>query len=284
MDERRKSAVVMRQQGKYLREIAAALGISVATASLYCSGVQPKGKHPVTERKRAIGKLLEQLYQDGMPIPEIAELTGIPASTLFDWRREFGIEQNSRSRYMTAEMRKHLSEVLSQDKDGRMREEARLLYQNEHLSTPEIAAKMGVSAVTVGAWLKSLGIALRKTPTLRTREKLRDANLGSKRYNWKGGITPDRVRLRQSLLMRLAREACFKRDGYCCRSCGSKGGRLNAHHVWPFQRFPEQRFAVGNLITLCKVCHDHFHKAAGGHVRVAIGPFFVNRIEAPQGA
>ncbi|MFA5531725.1 MAG: HNH endonuclease [Thiohalomonadaceae bacterium] len=53
-----------------------------------------------------------------------------------------------------------------------------------------------------------------------------------------------------------------------------KGGKLNVHHVWPFQRFPELKFEVSNLVTLCKICHDGFHKAAGGAVKVAIGPFF----------
>jgi hypothetical protein len=113
-------------------------------------------------------------------------------------------------------------------------------------------------------------------PTVATRAKLRAANLGAKRWNWKGGITPDRVRLRISLDMKLAREGCFERDNYTCRSCGQHGGRLNAHHVWPFQRFPEWKYEVWSLVTLCKRCHDAFHKAAGGPVRVAIGPFFSN--------
>ena len=51
---------------------------------------------------------------------------------------------------------------------------------------------------------------------------------------------------------------------------------MNAHHVWPFQRFSVWKYEVWNLVTLCKRCHDAFHKAAGGPVRVAIGPFFSN--------
>jgi hypothetical protein len=47
-----------------------------------------------------------------------------------------------------------------------------------------------------------------------------------------------------------------------------------ARAVWPFQRFPEWKYEIWNLVTLCKPCHDAFHKAAGGHVRMAIGPFF----------
>jgi 5-methylcytosine-specific restriction endonuclease McrA len=52
--------------------------------------------------------------------------------------------------------------------------------------------------------------------------------------------------------------------------------RRNAHHVWPFQRFPDWKYEVWNLLTLCKRCHDAFHNAAGGYVRIAIGPFFAN--------
>ncbi len=74
------------------------------------------------------------------------------------------------------------------------------------------------------------------------------------------------------MYMREARLACFERDEYTCRSCGQRGGKLNAHHVWPFHRFPELMYEVSNLVTLCKSCHDEFHKAAGGHVKVAIGP------------
>lgn len=125
----------------------------------------------------------------------------------------------------------------------------------------EIARALGISQPTASAWTRG-------------GERLREANLGDKRWNWKGGVTPDRVRLRTSLDMKLAREWCFDRDNYTCRSCGQRGGKLNAHHIWPFQRFPEWKFEVWNLVTLCKHCHDAFHKAAGGHVRIAIGPFF----------
>lgn len=79
--------------------------------------------------------------------------------------------------------------------------------------------------------------------------------------------------------MKLAREECFERDDYTCRSCAQRGGRLNAHHIWPFQRFPEWKYEVWNLLTLCKRCHDAFHNAAGGAVRMAIGPFFSNTNE-----
>jgi hypothetical protein len=198
---------------------------------------------------------------------------------LFDWRRELGLPKNRRSVYVTDELRERISKSTSRDPDGDAKEWAARFYVENLLSTPEIAEILHVTSVTVSTWLKKLKVRTRTEPLLRTREKLRAANLGSKRWNWKGGVTPDRVRLRTSLDMKLARESCFERDDYTCRSCAQRGGQLNAHHIWPFQRFPEWKYEVWNLLTLCKRCHDAFHNAAGGAVRMAIGPFFSNTNE-----
>lgn len=274
MDERKEKARQLRLEGKALKDIAATLAISVATASAYCRDALPKGKNAPGAQKLRYAERFKKMYSDGMPIPEIAKVFGIPASTLFDWRREFGLKRNSRSRYMTDDMREHLGMKLTRDKTGVLKLKAVRLYLDDELSTPEIAQQLGVSAQTIGQWLIKADVVLRQRPTTRTRQKLRQANLGEKRYNWKGGITREQQRRRGSLYMRLAREACFERDDYTCRSCGEKGGTLNAHHIWPFQRFPDRMYDVNNLLTLCEACHTAFHKAVGGHVKVAIGPFY----------
>jgi transposase-like protein len=269
----------MRLEGKRHREIASALGVSAETASVWTRGVLPRGKQPTDPRKAQVLPLLERLYREGRSIPDIALITGVPPTTLFDWRRELGLPKNSRATYVTDEMRERISKSVSRDPDGKAKEWAARFYVENLLSTPEIATILHVTSPTVSAWLKKLNVRTRTEPLLRTREKLRAANLGAKRWNWKGGITPDRVRLRISLDMKVARECCFERDDYTCRSCAQRGGKLNAHHIWPFQRFPEWRYEVWNLLTLCKRCHDAFHNAAGGAVRMAIGPFFSNTNE-----
>ena len=263
----------MRSDGSLQREIAATCGISEATASLWTRGVLPYGRRRTDSRKLRVLPLLAQMYREGRSVTEIAAATGIPASTLFDWRRELEIPRNRRSAYVTTEMRERTRKQFARDLDGSLKQEAARLY-SEGKTSVEIAEQMKVTSVTVCAWLQSVGVARRSSPTLATRQKLRIANLGPTRWNWKGGITPDRVRLRICLDMKIARENCFKRDNYTCRSCGERGGKLNAHHIWPFQKFPEWKYEAWNLLTLCKSCHDAFHKAAGGHIRIAIGPFF----------
>jgi HNH endonuclease len=269
----------MRREGKHHWEIASALGICAATASVWTRGILPHGKQPTDPRKAEVLPLLERLYREGRSIPDIARITGVPQPTLFDWRRELGLPRNRRTVYVTDELRARISKSGSRDPDGEAKEWAARFYVENLLSTPEIAGILHVTSPTVSAWLKKLNIQTRTKATLRMRERQREFNLGSKCWNWKGGITPDRVRLRISLDMKLARECCFERDNYTCRSCAQRGGKLNAHHIWPFQRFPEWKYEVWNLLTLCKRCHDAFHNAAGGAVRMAIGPFFSNTNE-----
>lgn len=61
--------------------------------------------------------------------------------------------------------------------------------------------------------------------------------------------------------MKDARNAAFKRDDYTCQECRVRNGRgitvyLEADHIKPFAYFPESRYDVNNLRTLCKPCHN----------------------------
>src|SRR3990167_2743803 len=81
-----------------------------------------------------------------------------------------------------------------------------------------------------------------------------------KHWNWQGGITPENVKIRTNIEIRLWREAVFARDNWTCQKCNNKSGDFNAHHIQNFSKEKELRTSIENGITLCKICHQNFHQ------------------------
>ena len=98
-------------------------------------------------------------------------------------------------------------------------------------------------------------INLGKHHSVETKKKLSEFWLGPKNPRWKGGITTEIRKIRNSMKLRLWREAVFARDNFTCQDCGQRGGRLQAHHVKAFKLKPELRYEILNGITLCIDCH-----------------------------
>lgn len=85
--------------------------------------------------------------------------------------------------------------------------------------------------------------------------------MGENNSNWKGGITPETIKIRNSKVYKDWRGLVFKRDNWTCRECFDKSRRghavyLEAHHLKPFATHIELRFDVSNGVTLCKKCHS----------------------------
>lgn len=107
-------------------------------------------------------------------------------------------------------------------------------------------------------WTSLIGKAPQINNTGRTAWNKGKKFAGGKGYgNWKGGITQELMRTRNSEEYKIWRKSIFKRDNYTCQMCGdSKTRPLQAHHIFPFHSFVKYRFLLCNGITLCKPCHS----------------------------
>ena len=167
------------------------------------------------------------------------------------------------------------------------------LYQKyivEKKTSYEIGSELKLSQPLIHFWIKKYGLKRKRIIKDLTREKIRQTlkskfeggelvayftgkkmpqhiieacrtanklKKGDKHWNWKGGITKERVKLWFSEEYKLWRKQVFERDNYVCQDCGNKG-RLNleAHHKKRWIHYPELRFEVDNGLTLCKECHN----------------------------
>jgi len=113
------------------------------------------------------------------------------------------------------------------------------------------------------AWReKNLGILLARnaSPGLRAR------NTGANNINWKGGVTPENVKERNSPRYRQWVLHVLRRDRFTCQVCLRKNevsGKLNAHHIETWSSTPGKRYDVDNGITACVGCHTEIiHKGS----------------------
>jgi hypothetical protein len=86
---------------------------------------------------------------------------------------------------------------------------------------------------------------------------------GEKNSQWKGGITPENKRIRNSIEYRLWRESVFARDNWTDQKTKIKGGKLHPHHIYNFSDYPDLRFAIDNGITFSEKTHKDFHRIYG---------------------
>lgn len=85
---------------------------------------------------------------------------------------------------------------------------------------------------------------------------------GDLNINWKGGVTPENVKIRNSVESDRWRVAVFERDKYLSIKSGT-GGRLTVHHILNFSNHPELRFNINNGATLTREEHKEFHQQYG---------------------
>lgn len=135
------------------------------------------------------------------------------------------------------------------------------LYGKHH--SKKTKTKIRLSLLGNLPWNKGVGGYKTRSRTVEERYEMSKRRLKDKNPAWKGGISPENKRIRNSIQTRLWRESVFSRDNWVCQKCRLKGGKLRAHHIMNFYLYPELRFAIDNGITFCDSCHRKFHKVYG---------------------
>jgi 5-methylcytosine-specific restriction endonuclease McrA len=98
----------------------------------------------------------------------------------------------------------------------------------------------------------------RKRFTIDTKIKMSLAKTKEKEFT--GFKSTDNHRIRNSIENSEWIIKVFTGDEFTCCLCNNVGGRLEAHHIKQFSKYPELRFDINNGITLCKECHKKIDK------------------------
>lgn len=133
-------------------------------------------------------------------------------------------------------------------------------------SAAEIADMHGVHENAILYWLAKHGIRRRSISDARKVKYWGAVGYDNPMYgmsghlnpNWKGGVTADRQLVYESEEWKAVALTVRRRDGYKCRRCG-KHRPIHLHHVKSWAEYPESRLEPGNLVSLCKPCHNWVH-------------------------
>ena len=91
----------------------------------------------------------------------------------------------------------------------------------------------------------------------------RSKQIGEKCPGWKGGITLTIKNIRNCDYYKKWRILVIERDNHTCQKCKLNGMRLEVHHIIAVYERLDLICDLSNGITLCKECHNKFHKEYG---------------------
>lgn len=183
--------------------------------------------------------LTEQYIEKQRTYQNIADEIGCTKFGVYHAIKRFGIQS-----------RKHTSKFPQlNDKEW-----VRQKYEDERLSTKQIAELVGSTVGNVGSALVWAGIPLRNAQQ-GIAARWPDGRPSETHPNWKGGVTALNRRIRATKKYKEWRQKVFERDNFTCQKCGKHGGDLEADHIKEFATYPHLRFELSNGRTLCQDCH-----------------------------
>lgn len=80
----------------------------------------------------------------------------------------------------------------------------------------------------------------------------KDAISSAQRARWAGLRS---AVSRSSTEYKAWRASVLRRDNGTCQECGARNVIMHAHHIKPFNDYPDMRYDVSNGVTMCASCH-----------------------------
>lgn len=260
--------------GKSMSEIARECNVSSDTIreNLKRCGIEPQSHQHRTKYTEADEDLMIRLYcDDRMSAYRIAMMFNTDHNTIIRHLNHRGIETRDMQR---AQFVANNKDIPDEFEDAEL---LRRLHWDDGMSCKEIGQMLGVDAGAVRRQMKRLGV-----PTKNNAQSKIGQMVGDKHPNWRGGITPLSLLLREYFHTNIA-PVIAKRDEYTCQLCGKTHTVLHVHHITSFTDIvseicaehpdlspndiddrielyriitADQRFLdEGNLITFCRDCH-----------------------------
>lgn len=214
---------------------------------------------------------IKDLYKSGYSANQISKLFDTSHRIIIRLLKENGVETRT-----TQEAQFNIvgKEMPIEMRDPDFLQDA---HWNKNLSCKAIGELLGVDAGTIRRQMRRLGVK-----TKNCSESKVGIMIGEKHPNWRGGITPLSLLLREYFQVNLV-PVVLKRDNYTCQLCGATNTVLHVHHITAFRDIvndicaehpdlspanladrqelyniivADNRFLdTNNLITFCKDCH-----------------------------
>lgn len=203
-----------------------------------------------------------------MSSTQIGKALKVSHRTVLNHLEKMGIKRRNLSESQFAYNKKEIPKDFSDYK--KMYE----LYIEKHMTKEQLGNYFGCAPHVIDRVLREFNIPIRDSSTAKI-----GVQRGDKHHNWKGGITPLDLRVREFFQKNISPKI-RKRDNYTCQMCGNHSN-LHVHHkvklsqiikeiineysYLDIEKDREKLYEIiindkrfldeDNLITYCKKCH-----------------------------
>jgi hypothetical protein len=188
--------------------------------------------------------LIDLYWEQKLSLSEIGKLYDVDAVTISNRMKEFEIKRRSGSDSLKGRSITWVDKI-SESNKGR---------------TLDIHTRKKISETRKRLKFVSWNTGLTK---FTNPDRVTYGMKSEKHWNWKGGISTEQNRFRQSSEYKTWRMSVFKRDNFICQECQQHTRTLEVHHIILFSESVSHRLDLNNGITLCKSCHRKKHKKGG---------------------